>query len=112
MCWFAAGVAEVAGCGDDSAAEMVLPKAVNGDARRERVVATGDPAGQRQPAAVGTGPGTFRWRQVRLHLLVRTTEYLDEAGLDFFARRASVAADEDETLRRRTVVLADTERLT
>src|SRR5262245_26297859 len=109
MRWFAAGVAEVAGCDDDSAAEMVLPKAVDGDACGERIVAMGDPAGQRQPATVGIGRRGFCLRNCWHQGVATAAEHFDEPWFDLLAGRVSIAANEHKTLRRRTVVLTDAE---
>ena len=50
-----AQLAEVARGGHQPAAEMILPDAVDDDARGERIVRLREPAGQRRAAARGVG---------------------------------------------------------
>src|SRR5438067_2094209 len=51
MCRRSAESAEVARRANDPLAEVVLPDAVDHDARRQRIIGRADPAGQFQPAA-------------------------------------------------------------
>jgi hypothetical protein len=72
--------AEVAGRGDDAPAEVVLPQAINQDARRERMIWLREPARQCCPAArcfapaftlqIGRSSRQELWKP-RLHLAAR-----------------------------------------
>jgi hypothetical protein len=85
-------LAEVVGSGDEAAAEVVLPEAVHQHAGGERMVGARDPAGERQSSAAapwwggrgepeGCGGGIAQGG--------------GEAGLDQWAGRVRVAAQED-----------------
>ena len=58
----------------DAAPEKVLPHAIDGHARQERIVAIGDPAGEVEPVPVRLGQAVQHRRRPRLHLLGRTGE--------------------------------------
>src|SRR5262249_8449484 len=82
-----AELAEVVGRGDDAAAEMVLPKAVDDHAGRQRIIFRGDPVGEHQPPAARFGIlGCGR------DLRIREAEDGREAGLDLGAWGVGVAA--------------------
>ena len=93
-----AGGAEVVGRGDESATETVLPDAVGGDARRERIGGAYDPFGQRPPP--------FEARGSRRP----TSEQLREAGSDNGAGRGGIAANQNVAGLRRRIGLAGRQR--
>ena len=80
---------------DQAPAEMSLPNSIDDDPRDERIVRIGEPAGQRRPSTVHTGPrGNNLCRRFAV-----AVEHGKEAGLHF-ANRFLVAATRVEKGRR------------
>ena len=79
------------GVRDDPDSEMVLPEAVDHDARRQRIVLARQPVRQRRPPPGRRHSGRRRRRGVA------AAEESREAGRHFFLRPAPIAALASET---------------
>ena len=94
-----AHLAEVLERGDDAAAEMLLPEAIDDDPRGHRILRRGDPLREREPAArrVAVGARNFGRR-------IAVGDDVDEARLHLRAVALDVAANQE--IRRRHLVAA------
>ena len=96
-----AHLAEVLERGDDAAAEVVLPDAIDDDPGGERVVGRGDPLGQREAPARGASVGPRN-----LGRRIAAGDHLHEPGLHLRAAALDVAANQE--IRRRRLVAPGT----
>ena len=103
----AAQAAEVAGRGNQTAAEMILPDAIHHHAGGERIILGSDPLGQRAPAACGDTAILGQNRGWRTSIRDRIRNHFDESRLHLRTARGVVAALQKVALRRMVRLAGD-----
>src|SRR5690242_15186418 len=93
--------AEVFGRGDDAAAKILLPHAVNDDSCSQWMIGTPQPFGERRAIAIDGSSGRRFWQIERMSRIVEDGKH---SGTKSRAGRLVVASAVNVVLRRRTHV--------